>query len=185
MADTAAALFSYLLVFQGANELCDFGILLSGLVVLVGALPLVLLAAAAQTRQTVLACAFSFLAAPFLFLLAFGTRNPPCGEPPHLESTAVANLRTITTAEVTYLSSAGRYGTIDQLITEGLLDDRFLRFTGGYRYNLILSPTGYTAYANAVSSSAKYDFYSVEDGVIHYSPDSRRSPRNEAGLPVQ
>src|SRR5262249_22952322 len=42
------------------------------------------------------------------------------------ESSAVANLRTINTAEVTYLSSAGgNYGDIGQLVTAGLLDSRF------------------------------------------------------------
>ena len=42
------------------------------------------------------------------------------------ESSAVAQVRTINTAEVTYLSSnQGAYGSIPELITAGLLDNRF------------------------------------------------------------
>ena len=42
------------------------------------------------------------------------------------ESSAVANLRTINTAEVTYLSSAGgNFGTINDLVNAGLIDSRF------------------------------------------------------------
>src|SRR4029079_12720425 len=42
------------------------------------------------------------------------------------ESAAVANTRTINTAEVTYLSSAGgNYGNISDLIGAGLIDSRF------------------------------------------------------------
>src|SRR5262245_8119558 len=43
------------------------------------------------------------------------------------ESSAVAQIRTINTAEVTYLSSAaGNYGSIPELVTAGLLDNRFI-----------------------------------------------------------
>ena len=42
------------------------------------------------------------------------------------ESGAVANLRTINTAQVTYMSGAqGSYGGLADLITAGLLDTRF------------------------------------------------------------
>jgi type IV pilus assembly protein PilA len=42
------------------------------------------------------------------------------------ESSAVAQIRTINTAQVTYLSTAGgNFGSIPQLITAGLLDTRF------------------------------------------------------------
>src|SRR5262249_53582275 len=41
-------------------------------------------------------------------------------------SAAIANLRTVNTAEVTYLStSGGNYGTISDMIAAGLLDSRF------------------------------------------------------------
>src|SRR2546422_2276772 len=42
------------------------------------------------------------------------------------ESSAVAQIRTVNTAEVTYLSSnSGSYGSVPELITQGLLDGRF------------------------------------------------------------
>ena len=41
------------------------------------------------------------------------------------ESSAVANTRTINTAEVTYLFGLGNYGAITDLITAGLIDSRF------------------------------------------------------------
>src|SRR6201982_735265 len=61
------------------------------------------------------------------------------------ESAAVAQLRTINTAEVTYLSSnQGSYGTIAQLITQGLLDNRFTGSVSGYNFTVTASGTDYT-----------------------------------------
>ena len=52
------------------------------------------------------------------------------------ESAAVANLRTINTAQVTYLStSGGSYGEIADLIAAGLLDDTFTGIKAGYKYS--------------------------------------------------
>src|SRR5262245_13409192 len=48
------------------------------------------------------------------------------------ESAAIAQLRTINTAEITYLAASGGYGTIPQLISAGLLDDRFATTSTGY-----------------------------------------------------
>src|SRR5437764_15042310 len=57
------------------------------------------------------------------------------------ESAAVASVRTITTAEVTYLSSSGgNYGTLPQLIGAGLLDSGFTGTKSGYSYGI--NPTG-------------------------------------------
>src|SRR5262249_48844741 len=66
------------------------------------------------------------------------------------ESSAVANLRTINTAEVTYLSSAGgNYGSMPQLITAGLLDTRFTPGSpvSGYNFDVQASGSDYTAAA--------------------------------------
>src|SRR5215204_3595215 len=55
------------------------------------------------------------------------------------ESAAVANLRTINTAEVTYLSSSGgTYGKMLDLIAARLLDDTFTGTKAGYNYDLEL-----------------------------------------------
>src|SRR5712692_7228886 len=62
------------------------------------------------------------------------------------ESSAVAQIRTINTAEVTYLSSAGgSYGSVAQLITAGLLDNRFSSSVSGYNFAVTASGTDYTA----------------------------------------
>src|SRR5438105_7803193 len=53
------------------------------------------------------------------------------------ESSAVANVRTIYTAEVTYLSSAGgNYGGVPELVTAGLLDSRFTGPVSGYGFSV-------------------------------------------------
>ena len=52
------------------------------------------------------------------------------------ESSAVAQVRTINTAEVTYLSSnQGSYGDVPSLITQGFLDSRFTASVSGYNFS--------------------------------------------------
>ncbi len=88
------------------------------------------------------------------------------------ESAAVANLRTVNTAEVTYLSSSGgTYGTMDNLITSKLLDDTFTSVKAGYRYYIQLDSTGqdYTASAfPAAPNTGRYNYYSIPDAVVRY-----------------
>src|SRR5205807_7373008 len=58
------------------------------------------------------------------------------------ESSAVAQIRTINTAEITYLSSnQGAYGSVAQLITQGLLDSRFSGSVSGYSFSITASNT--------------------------------------------
>src|SRR5262249_33619980 len=86
------------------------------------------------------------------------------------ESAAVAQIRTINTAEVTYLSSAGgNYGTVTNLITAGLLDTRFATSVSGYTFNVQASQTDYTAFATPTSTNAgRYGYYSTPDAVVRY-----------------
>jgi prepilin-type N-terminal cleavage/methylation domain-containing protein len=101
------------------------------------------------------------------------------------ESGAVANLRTINTAEVTYMSgNGGEYGTIDGLVADGLLDERFegSGVVGGYIYAITLSDsnTNYVAVATAQSTNTgRNNYYSSPDGVVRYSGG------DDAGSPVQ
>src|SRR5215510_11640603 len=56
------------------------------------------------------------------------------------ESHAVANLRTLNTAEVQYLSSAqNKYGGLPELVTAGLLDQRFTAGSAGYNFAVQVS----------------------------------------------
>src|SRR5436853_4411399 len=86
------------------------------------------------------------------------------------ESSAVAQLRTINTAEVTYLSSnQGAYGSLPQLITQGLIDSRFAGSVSGYNYSVTASGSDYTATATPTSTNAgRFGYYSVPDAVLRY-----------------
>ena len=102
------------------------------------------------------------------------------------ESAAVAELRTINTAQITYLSSAqGNYGNITQLISAGLLDSRFTGTLSGYTFNVTSSGGDYTATADPASASnGRYGYYSTPDAVIRYSTASSLAPSGQAGMPV-
>jgi type IV pilus assembly protein PilA len=112
------------------------------------------------------------------------------------ESAAVANLRTINTAEVTYLSSnGGNYGSLAELVTAGLVDTRFgTAMVSGYSYTITASAQDYTA--NALPSSAnsgRYSYFSLPDAVIRYGTGTTGCggtggncfPTNMSGQPVQ
>jgi len=105
------------------------------------------------------------------------------------ESSAVATLRTMNTALVTYASTnAGVYGTISQLVATGLADSSLTRPKSGYAYTVDVSSNGlnYTVYAEAVSSNnGRYDYYTTPDYVIRFSTDSTRAPAGFSGEPVR
>jgi prepilin-type N-terminal cleavage/methylation domain-containing protein len=103
------------------------------------------------------------------------------------ESAAVGSLRTINTAQVTYLSSAGgNYGTMAQLIGAGLLDTAFNATRSGYNFSITATGSDYTAFASPASSNTgRYGYYSTPDAVIRYSTDATLAPTGQAGSPVQ
>src|SRR5436853_2895702 len=64
------------------------------------------------------------------------------------ESSAVANLRTVNTAEVTYLSSSGgNYGSMAGLVGAALLDSRFSNTASGYTFTIENASADYTTTA--------------------------------------
>jgi type IV pilus assembly protein PilA len=113
------------------------------------------------------------------------------------ESSAVAQIRTINTAEVTYLSSnGGNYGSVPELITAGLLDNRFANSVSGYSFTVQASGTDYTAQAIPTSTNAgRYGYYATPDAVVRYATGTMQSsnssvcspcyPTNQSGNPVQ
>jgi type IV pilus assembly protein PilA len=108
------------------------------------------------------------------------------------ESSAVSNLRTINTAEVTYLSSAGgNYGSLPELITAGLLDSRFGGAVSGYSFTVEATGADYTATATPTSTnSGRFGYYSLPDAVIRYQTTTSGTcnpcfPAGQSGSPVQ
>jgi len=102
------------------------------------------------------------------------------------ESAAVATTRTITTAEVTYLSSSGgSYGNMTQLIGAGLLDGGFTGIKNGYNYSVTTNGMDYTVFAAPASTNnGRFGYYSTPDGVVRYSTVTTLAPTNLAGNPV-
>ena len=87
------------------------------------------------------------------------------------ESSAVAQIRTINTAEVTYLSSnQGSYGSVANLVAQGLLDNRFSGSVSGYNYTVSAGGSNYTVNADPTSTNAgRFGYYSLPDAVIRYA----------------
>jgi type IV pilus assembly protein PilA len=88
------------------------------------------------------------------------------------ESGAVSNLRAINTAQVTYISTNGSYGTFPDLSTAGLMDSRFSAdglIVGGYSYTITGGGTGnYEVSALVDGTSGRFNYYSGPDGVVRY-----------------
>jgi prepilin-type N-terminal cleavage/methylation domain-containing protein len=110
------------------------------------------------------------------------------------ESAAVANLRTINTAEVTYLSSSGgAYGALTDLQTAGLIDSSFTASGGksGYTYSVAVATGLYTATATpTATNSGRYGYYSTPDGVVRWQTATSTTcnpcfPAGQGGNPVQ
>src|SRR5436190_19378577 len=70
------------------------------------------------------------------------------------ESSAVAQLRTINTAQVTHIgNNHGSYGDSASLITQGLLDSRFVNSISRYNFTIAVSGNISTAFGTAVSTN--------------------------------
>ena len=106
------------------------------------------------------------------------------------ESAAVANMRNLNSAQVSYSSAnGGVYGDIPDLIAAGLVDNRYgsANFSG-FQYTVALPAgfRGYTMYATAVSTNtSRFDYYSTPDFVVRYVTTTGRQPAGQGGQPVQ
>ncbi len=106
------------------------------------------------------------------------------------ESAAVANMRNLNSAEVSYSSAnSGLYGSMSSLVTAGLIDGRYNSANfSGFQYTVQLSGTSleYTAYATAASTNtSRFDYYSTPDFVVRYATTVSRAPAGLTGQPVQ
>jgi len=105
------------------------------------------------------------------------------------ETHAVANLRTLNTAEVQYISThQGNYGALPDLVSAGLLDARYTAGSAGYNFDVQVSANSldYTATAIAQGPNAgRFDYYTRPDYVIRYALDPNRAPTGLSGEPVR
>jgi hypothetical protein len=106
------------------------------------------------------------------------------------EHFAVQNLRTINIAEVIYPSkSNGRFGSLSDLVRQGLLDSRFEEpAVRNYVYTVSPGTDKYLATATPTDPNSPaqgcWEYYSTEDGLIHYSVDPQKAPPGLAGKRV-
>jgi prepilin-type N-terminal cleavage/methylation domain-containing protein len=112
------------------------------------------------------------------------------------EATAVTTLKAINTAEITYSStSGGKFGTLADLVTAGLLDSRFAGGSvSGYNFVVTASGLDYTATATPASAnSGRFSYFAWPDAVVRYStetsgcdgPGGNCFPAGMSGQPVQ
>jgi hypothetical protein len=101
-------------------------------------------------------------------------------------SSAVANLRTINTAQVTYLgSSGGNYGSLQDLVDAGLLDESFMKVKAGYAFSIVANGPEYAAVAIPSGGSTPFAYYSLPDAVVRYSLTEGFSPPRQSGHAVR
>ncbi|HLH31403.1 MAG TPA: hypothetical protein VKY31_09390, partial [Terriglobia bacterium] len=103
------------------------------------------------------------------------------------ESSAVAQLRTINTAEVTYMAAhGGSYGSIPDMIDAGLLDKRFGATISGFNYSVISADRNYVAAAVPETQNAgRFGYFSANDAIIRFSMPDFLSPASQGGKPVR
>ncbi|HEX4997814.1 MAG TPA: prepilin-type N-terminal cleavage/methylation domain-containing protein [Terriglobia bacterium] len=103
------------------------------------------------------------------------------------ETAAIANLRTLSNAQATYsISNGGQYGTLADLVSAQLLDERFTSgVLNGYTIAVKSSGDDFVAVATPASpSSGRYGYYLVPDGVVRYLSAISLAPSGKSGSPV-
>jgi hypothetical protein len=104
------------------------------------------------------------------------------------ELAAITMLRTINTAQVTFLSaSRGNYGSLDDLVSAGLIDGRLLEGpVSGFHYSVIGRGSNYAAVAIPASqATGRYGYFSVPDAVLRHSTFPDLAPPRQSGNAVQ
>src|SRR5262245_61546136 len=112
------------------------------------------------------------------------------------EVAAVSSLKAINTAQVAYLStSSGKFGSLADLVTAGLLDSRFAGGPmSGYNFVVTASGSDYTATATPASANTgRFAYFTWPDAVVRYSsatsgcggPSGNCFPPGMSGEPVQ
>lgn len=102
------------------------------------------------------------------------------------EAAAIANLRNIHLAELAYYLDSNKYGDMRSLVSNGLLDARFLTAISGYNFEIDVTIRGdFLAKANPVdSNTGRWGYYVMADGVVRYAIDPQLAPPGESGRPI-
>jgi hypothetical protein len=105
-----------------------------------------------------------------LSLILIGITNFSTVGKLYRQTAAINTLRTIHQNQAQFVEMKGHFGTMEELIVAGLVDERFLNSKGiaGYRYTISkVSEDTYCAHADRTSnSSANMDFMLCKDGII-------------------
>jgi hypothetical protein len=105
----------------------------------------------------------------------------------HLESAAVGNLRTLGSAQATFLSQHGRFGTFSELVAEQMLDTNWTNgvVRDGYRFTQISATKDTFEFKAepAESPRGQRAFNIIEDFVIRYGQNGV-APRRKGGRPL-
>jgi len=116
------------------------------------------------------------------------------------ESSAIASIRTISSAEATYQATngAGSYGSLSQLNTAGLVDSSLAGSTivapkSGYAFTALpdsstpryqFLTTASTAVSSGLTASGSRNFASDSTGVITYDAPSNTAMSANNGTPI-
>ena len=102
------------------------------------------------------------------------------------EASAIANLRTIGSAEVSlHAGPTGKYADLEGLIDAKLIDESFRETMSGYNFSVAAGDTGYTATATpATPNTGRWGYFVTSEGVIRYSSEGFLAPPGQAGLPA-
>ena len=105
------------------------------------------------------------------------------------EAAAVSTLRTINTAEVTYLTTAnGKFGSLQDLVNNNMISSNFIPGpVSGYFFNISLGAgnSDYTITAEPASANdGKYGYYVTLDNTVRYSIIATLAPAGSSGAPV-
>jgi hypothetical protein len=98
---------------------------------------------------------------------------------------AVAQLRTINTAEVLYRAQASSFGSIEDLIRVGELENPFTSAVDGYNFTVFADKNEYTAKATSASRYGCWDYFTSADARIRYSTDQSRAPKGKSAQVVE
>ena len=105
------------------------------------------------------------------------------------DSAAAATIRTINTAEVTYLTTAnGKFGSLQDLVNNQMIPSNFVPGpVSGYYFNISLGSgnSDYTITAEPASSNdGKYGYYITLDNTVRYSIITTLAPAGSTGAPI-